>query len=158
MLANLTVASRLTLVENIGTPSIGGSLAGLNVNELPAGALVYVSNINRCYELRKNLDAAVVPDEGAFRNIVSAVGSSRQAGYFVACEQQGQVTLTGGEATAAGFDFSRTGRFLSSIALAGGTVGKYVIFTPQDAGTLAIQSQDSDDTSTYFFMYFETPS
>ena len=158
MLATLTTAKRLTLVESIGTPGVGGSLAGINVTALPAGALAYVGSINRFYELRKNLPSAVVPDVTIYRNVVAAVGSSNVAGYWVACQQQGQATLVGGEATVLGFDLSRPGKYLYSIVTGAGSIGDYVIFTANTAGSLDVQSADSDDTSTYFFTRVETPA
>ncbi len=157
MLATLTVADRLTLVGTIGDPGEGGSLAGLNVHALPAGAIVAVADINRDYQLRKDLPEAVIPDTGDFSNVVAAAGSSATDGYFVARTQMGEVTLAGGEGTVNGFDLSRAGRFLVSLVTPGGTVGKYVLFTIQDDATVAVQSESSDDSSAYFFTYVETP-
>lgn len=158
MLAILTVAERFTIVDAIGTPGEGGTLAGLNVHSLPAGVMVFVAGINRLYQLRKDLPIAVIPDVTDFANVVAAVGSSHTAGYFVACTQMGTVTLSGGEGTVSGFDLSRSGKCLSSLVTAGGTLGKYVLYTPQDDATLAVQSESSDDAGTYFFTYIETPA
>lgn len=157
MLATLTVAERLTVVDAIGTPGEGGTLAGLNVHGLPSGVLVLVASINRIYQLKKDLPIAVVPDTSDFVNVVAAVGSSHTDGYFVACTQMGTVTLSGGEGTVAGFDLSRPGQFLSKLITVGGTIGKYVLYVAQDAATIAVQSESSDDSSTYFFTRVETP-
>lgn len=157
MLATLTVADRLTLVDEIGTPSEGGTLAGLNVASLPAGALVYVEASNRFYVLRKDLPTAVIPDVSPYRNVVAAIGSSAQNGYFVACSQQAEVTLVGGQATALGFDLSRDGNWLVGMRAPGGSIGDYVLVTPSTDAAVSVQSEDSDDASTYFILYTETP-
>lgn len=96
MLAQIPAAQRLTLVSHIGTGDDGDSLAGQNVQAFPDGALFYVTNIRRLYELVKNLPDTVLPIGSP--NVVNGLGSSAVNGRFVAVQQAGEGVLvaTGG--------------------------------------------------------------
>lgn len=89
-LALLPPAKRLTIVENIGTPDEGDSLAGQNVNNFPAGALFYVQASHRLYELRKGLDSLVVATSR--NNVVDGIGSSAAANVVTAVSSSGSDT------------------------------------------------------------------
>lgn len=123
MLSTTPPADRLILVENIGSLGDGDSLAGQNVNALPAGCLAYVAASNRFYRLKKHLNSAVVADAGIWRNVVDAVGSSPVNGRWVAVQQVATFTLAGGTVTVSGFDMTTPGNFLISLVLASGTTG-----------------------------------
>lgn len=154
MLAQTSVALRLTVVDTIGTPSDGGSLAGQNVNAFPEGVLFYVRDKNRFYRLKKGLDVVVIPDVTANKNVVAGVGSSAAAGYFVACQQQGTVTLVGGTAAVSGLDLSTSGNFLLSLVTQSGTTG-YVHGATTTVAQATFTSTQAD-TGTYVFVFVET--
>lgn len=153
-LSLLTVSKRFTVVEHIGTPDDGDSLAGQNVNNFPEGALFYVSQSNRFYSLRKNLDSLVVAT-GLF-NVVDGIGSSAAAGRFVATEQRSAGALTGGTTTSNGFDLSRGGKFLVSLVTPGGTTG-FVHAAKTAANVVTITSSSGADTGTYLVVFVEDP-
>ena len=154
-LSLLAVAKRLTVVEHIGTTADGDSLAGQNVNNYPAGSLFYVRASNRFYQLRKNIDGAVVAT-GAF-NVVDGVGSSAAAGRLVAVQQWATATLSAGGATIAGFDLSSNGFFLVSYVTAGGTQG--FLHALKSAPNLAtVASSSGADTSTVLVVFVESPA
>lgn len=158
MLINLPAAQRLIVVQNIGDASQGDSLAGQNVGLYPAGVLAYVANSNRFYRLRKNLNTLVLPDSSQYRNVVAAVGSSSEEGYWVAVEQIGQVTLaTTGVATLIGFDLTTPGFFLTSIITPGGTIGQSHV-TPATVASATVQSSSTSDTSTVGVVYIQGAS
>lgn len=153
-LSQLDVSQRLTIVEHIGDPSDGASLAGQNVNAFPAGALFYVRASNRFYNLRKNMDAAVVP-VGNF-NVVNGVGSSAVNGRFVANDQFSGVTLAGGTATISGFDLTRTGFFVVTYVTPGGTQG-FLHAAKTAANIVTVTSSSGSDTSVVSVLYLEAP-
>lgn len=152
-LKNLDVSQRLTILDAIGTPADGQSLAGQNVNEFPAGVLFYVRSVNRLYTLRKNLNASMVP-AGNDQNIINGIGSTAAAGRFVACAQRGFGTLAAGSVILPGFDTSRGGHFLVSYVQAGGTQGflRGVIVSP---GSIGITSSSGSDTSQVVCEFLE---
>lgn len=156
MLTQIPPTSRLTLVENIGTPADGGSLAGQNVNAFPEGALFFVRTTNRFYRLKKNLNVLVIADQNGGLNVVNGVGSSAAAGRFVACQQQGTVTLgSGGTGTVSGLDLSTAGFFLLSATATSGTVG----VTTGAITTVAqatFSSTQAADRSSLVFVFVET--
>ncbi len=153
-LKQLDPAQRLTIVEGIGDPSDGESLAGQNVNAYPAGALFYVRSSHRMYELRKNLDALVVAT-GAL-NVVDGIGSSAVAGRFVATTQYVSGTLSGGTIDIAGFDLGSSGLFQVSPTAFGGTPG-FLRAVKVDAHTARVISSSGSDTSTVVVVLLENP-
>lgn len=156
-LALLTVEKRLTIVTSIGTGADGDSLAGLNVNEFPAGALVYVLSTDRFYRLKKNLDPAVIADTGIYHNVVDGIGSSAAAGRWVATQQVATITLVNGTANLSGFDLSTAGFFMVSPVELIGTPG----FTTADTTTVAevtVTSASNTDDSVYGLLYIEVPT
>lgn len=148
----LDVQQRLTIVEEIGSATNGDSLAGQNVNTYPAGALFYVRASHRMYELRKNLETAVVATGRL--NVVDGVGSSAVAGRFVACEQHGFGTLVGGTIALDGFDLTNNGQFLVSYVAAGGTQG-FLHAAKTAANTVTVTSSSGADTSTVVVLLLE---
>lgn len=155
MLAQIPPQLRLTLVDNIGTPADGGSLAGQNVNAFPDGALFYVANTNRFYRLKKNLPTGVIADSSSNHNVVGGVGSSLAAGFFVACQQQGVFTMTAGSATVSGLDLSTAGSFLVSYVTISGTAGT-VHGAITNVGLATFTSNQGSDASTMVFVFVET--
>ena len=153
-LALLSLAKRLTVVERIGDPSNGDSLAGQNVNNFPAGALFYVRASNRFYQLRKNLDALVVAN--SLNNVVDGVGSSAAAGRFVAVQQSGTATLSTGTASIPGFDLSAGGNFLCSYVTIGGTPG-ILHAAVGAANSVTVTSSSGSDTSVVLVVFVEFP-
>ncbi len=151
-LSLLPPAMRFTVLDIIGTPGNGDSLAGQNVNEFPAGAVFYVRESNRFYTLRKNLNSAVVATPA--ENVVDGVGSSAAAGRFVACQQSGVATLSGGTITLSGFDLSRGGKFLCTTVTPGGTPG--FLHAAKTADNIAtITSSSGSDTSSVLIVFVE---
>jgi len=147
----LPVAKRLLLV-NVLSDGSGDSLGGQNVNDLPAGAMVYVRARNRLYTLRKNLNALIVA--GSNGNVVDAVGSSDTAGRFVAVQQWNTGTLSGGTVAITGWDLTRGGLFAVTYVSAGGTQG--FLHAAQTAlGTVTVTSSSGSDTSIVLVQYFE---
>ncbi len=147
-------AKRLTIVESIGTPADGDSLAGQNVNNFQDGALFWVRSSHRMYELRKDLDTDVVATSRL--NVVDGIGSSAAAGRFVATQQSGFGTLSGGAVALDGFDLTNNGHFLVSYVSAGGTQGFLHAATTAD-NTVTITSSSGSDTSVVFVMFVENP-
>ncbi len=152
-LALLSVAKRVTIVESVGTPDDGNSLAGQNVNNFPSGALFYVESSHRMYELRKNIDALVAED-GSFFNVVNGVGSSAVAGRFVAQQQFGHGALVAGSLSLDGFDLTNNGFFLVSYITPLGTQG-FLHGQKVDANTAAVTSSSGSDTSTVLMVFVE---
>lgn len=147
----LDVAHRLLLVDTLADGT-GNSLSGQNVNELPAGALVYVRARNRLYSLRKNLDSLVVA--GANANVVDGVGSSAAAGRFVAVLQWGVGILSAGSIAMPGWDLTRGGFFAVNYVSAGGTQG-FLHAAKTANGTATVTSSSGSDTSTVLVQYLE---
>jgi|SRR5882724_7338782 len=151
-LALLPPAKRLTIVENIGTPADGDSLAGQNVNNFPAGALFYVQAAHRLYELRKGLDALVVATSRL--NVIDGVGSSDAAGRFVAVQQFGTGALSGGSVALDGFDLTNAGFFLVSYITPAGTQG-FLRAAKTAANSVTAVSSSGSDTSTVLVVFVE---
>lgn len=150
----LTVSKRLTIVTHIGDGSDGDSLAGLNVNEFPAGVLVYVAESNRLYRLKKNLDPLVIADNGIYRNVVDGIGSSAAAGRWVAQPQVATITLVNGTANLSGFDLSTPGFFMVSPVTLIGTPGFTTAVAASVAEVTATSASNTDD-SVYGLIYVE---
>ncbi len=150
-LSLLTVSDRLLLVNALADGT-GDSLAGQNVNALPAGALVYVRARNRLYTLRKNLNALIVA--GSNGNVVNAVGSSDEAGRFVAVNQWNIGTLAGGTVAITGWDLTRGGYFAVSYVTAGGTQG-FLHAAVTALGTVTVTSSSGSDTSVVLVQFIE---
>lgn len=153
-LALLALSKRLTLVTHIGDASDGDSLRGQNVNLFPDGALFYVAQSNRFYALRKGLASAVVAT--GLLNVVDGIGSSDANGRFVAVEQRGVGTLTGGTTTIAGWDLSASGFFLVSYNTPGGTQG-FLRAAATAANIVTITSSSGSDTSSVNVVFVEAP-
>ncbi len=153
-LKQLDPSQRVTIVEAIGDPSDGESLAGQNVNTYPAGALFYVRASHRMYELRKDLDVAVVAT-GAL-NVIDGIGSSAAAGRFVACEQRSFGTLVGGTIAIDGFDLTSGGEFLVGYVLPGGTQG-FLRGGQTGPNEVTVTSSSNSDTSTVVVLFLESP-
>lgn len=157
MLAQLAVADRLTIVDTVGTPGDGASLAGQNVNQYPAGAIFFVRSTKRFYSLKKNLNASVVATN--LDNVVDGIGSSAAAGRFIAIEQAGNVTLSAGTAVISGFDFTNTAgvldasnySFLITMNTSGGTPG-FPRAQATAVNQVTITSSSNSDTSNYFLL------
>ncbi len=147
------VSKRITIVSSVGTPSDGDSLAGQNVNNFPEGALFFVESSNRFYALRKNISSSAVVATPA-NNVVDGVGSSQEAGRFVALNQIRSATLTGGTvAGITGFDVSSiNGFFIITLVTPGGTPG-FVHATITAPNTVSLTSSSGSDTSTYSVVY-----
>lgn len=145
---------RLTIVSHIGTKGDGDSLAGLNVNDFPAGALVFVKESNRFYRLKKNLDVLVIPDVEQFRNVVDGVGSSAAAGRWIAVSQLGYGTLVGGTINIDGFDLSTPGFFQVCLVTPSGSPG-FVHAAAASVARVTITSASNTDTSTYSVVFWE---
>jgi len=147
----ISVSKRITIVDSVGTPDDGESLAGQNVNNFPEGALFFVRATGRLYALKKNVNAAVVAT-GA-NNVVDGIGSAQDTGRFVALKQWRTVTLTGGSATGiTGFDLTGTGTFEITLVTPGGTPG-FVHAAITAPNTLSLTSTNGADTSTYSVAY-----
>ena len=153
-LSQLAVSKRLTIVEKIGTPDDGESLAGQNVNDFPSGALFYVRSSHRLYELRKNLPSAVVATNA--NNVVDGIGSSAAAGRFVAVTQWWFGQMTAGSVAIAGFDLSSNGLLLASHQTHDGTVGNLAA-VKTTASIATVTSTSNTDTSTVVVQWFEFP-
>jgi hypothetical protein len=151
-LALTPVSKRITIVSSVGTPADGDSLAGQNVNNFPEGALFFVESSSRFYALRKNVNAAVVATPA--NNVVDGVGSSAEAGRFVALMQLRSAVLTAGSATGiTGFDVSRVnGFFIITLVTPGGTPG-FVHATITAPNTVSLTSSNGADTGTYSVVY-----
>lgn len=157
MLTQTTPGQRLTLVQSIGTTADGDSLAGLNVQALPAGALAYVADTNRFYRLKKNLDPLVLADTGIWQNVVAGVGSSSVNGMWVAVQQTASVTLVGGTTPApiVGFDLSHAGDFMVGLVSPIGTTG-FVHGVAATAASATFTSTQGADDGVYLATYVET--
>lgn len=153
-LALLAVEKRVTLVERIGNGADGDSLAGQNVQNFPSGSLFWVRASHRMYELRKNLDSAVVAT-GAL-NVVDGIGSSAAHGRFVACQQRATATLVAGTIAVAGFDLTNNGTFLVGYVTAGGTQG-FLRAAKTAANVVTVTSSSGSDTSNVTVLFLENP-
>lgn len=151
-LVQLPPAKRLTVVTHLGTGADGDSLAGQNVNDFPAGALFWVRQSNRFYQLKKNLNSAVIPDVGIYRNVINGIGSSAAAGRFVAVQQLGEGVLIGGTIAVSGFDLSAPGFFLCSLITVGGTPG-FIRAAATSLAQVTLTSTSGSDTGTYGFAF-----
>lgn len=155
MLTLTPPGQRLILVQSVGTTADGDSLAGQNVQALPAGVLAYVADTNRFYRLKKNLDPLVLPDSGIWKNVVAAVGSSSENGLWVAVQQTASVTLVGGTATVIGFDLSHAGDFLVGLVTPIGTTG-FVSGAEASVASATFTSTQGADDGVYLAVYVET--
>jgi hypothetical protein len=146
---------RLTIVDSVGSNADGDSLAGLNVNAFPEGALVWVRSANRFYQLKKNLPTPVIADVSAFKNVVAGVGSSSVDGFWVATNQFATGVLSGsGTVALAGFDLSTSGFFAVSYITPGGTQGFLHAAQTNDA-TVTVTSSSTTDTSTVLVEFIQ---
>ena len=151
----LDVNQRLTILDRVGSPANGDSLAGQNVNAYPEGALFYVRASNRLYELRKNLDALVV--QNSLYNVVDGVGSSAADGRFIAVDQWGTLTLSGGTGLLPGFDLTEGGFFQCTYVTIGGTPG-ILHGAKTAANSMTVTSSSNTDTSVVLVVFKESPS
>lgn len=153
-LPQIPPAKRLTEVESIGGGDQGDSLAGQNVNNYQDGALFWVRASHRMYELRKNLNSAVVQTDDL--NVVDGIGSSAAAGRFVATQQWATGVLSVGSIAIPGFDIMHGGRFLVSYVSAGGTQG-FLHAAQTAVNIVTVTSSSGSDTSTVVVMFLENP-
>lgn len=145
MLTQTPPAQRVTLVATVGTKGDGDSLAGLNVHDLPAGALAYVLDTNRLYVLRKDLSTTQV--EGASGNVINSVGSADTGFRWVAVQQCDVAVLVNGTATLNGWALGSPEFFLVSVVTAGGSAGTLHAARTTDH-SVTVTSSDAEDTST----------
>jgi hypothetical protein len=159
----IALGQRLTIVEKVGTPGIdsdGQSLQGLNVHAYPDGVLVWVRESDRFYQLRKNLDPAIVRDDGTFRNVVDSIGSSAVNGRWVAVIKMGTVVLEGEEGGSTGeidgFALVPDGFFHATHQTLSGTPG---VISAQsiDQVTVRVTSTENGDLSTVFVSFYPFP-
>lgn len=157
MLTLTPPGQRLMLVQSIGTTGDGDSLAGQNVQALPAGVLAYVADTNRFYRLKKNLDPLVLPDSGIWQNVVAGVGSSSENGLWVAVQQTTSVTLVNGSTAAPiiGFDLSHAGDFLVGLVTPIGTTG-FVHGAAATVASATFTSTQGADDGVYLAVYVES--
>lgn len=157
----IAVGKRLTIVDKIGESGSGAdgqSLRGQNVNDYPDAALFFVRNSNRFYKLKKNMAIAIAEDVTGNDNVINGIGSSPDAGRFVAVLQMANLQLvaneSGSTASVAGFDLTAFGNFHVSYATPGGTQG---FLTPSIATetTMTVVSSSVADTSFVFVTYYE---
>lgn len=145
MLTQTPAQQRITLVATIGSESDGDSLQGQNVNNFPAGALVYVASTKRFYALRKDLSVTQV--EGASGNVVNSVGSVATGARWVACEQSDVGTLVAGSLVLSGWALASTDvYFLVSVVTVGGTAGTLHAARTTDH-SVTVTSSNGADTS-----------
>jgi hypothetical protein len=147
MLSTTSVASRLTLVSSITTEggAEGDTLDTLNVNNMVDGALVYVANIGKFYQLRKNLPVTVV---AANPNVIAGAGSSAELGFFVAVTQAAEGVLSGsGTVLIHGFSLSANVALAAVYVTPGGTQG-FLRAARTDDHSVTVTSSSSSDTST----------
>lgn len=154
-LALLPPSKRYVVVTHIGDETDGDSLAGQNVNNFPAGALFYVAESNRLYTLRKNLPDAVGSQNGV--NVVDGVGSSAEAGRFVAVQQYGVTQLSNGTGVITGLDLSAGGFFLVSYVTASGTQG-FIRAAKTADNVVTVTSSSNSDNSQVLVVFLESPT
>jgi hypothetical protein len=151
MLSLASVASRLTLVSSLTTEggAEGDTVDTLNVNNMLDGALVYVADIGRFYQLRKNLPVTVV---AASPNVVAGAGSSAELGFFVAVTQSAEAILSGGAAVIQGFSLPSTNVALAAVYVTpGGTQGFLHAARTTDHSVTVTSSSDSDTSTVLVF-------
>lgn len=151
MLSLTPAANRLLLVSSVTTEGgqAGDTVDTLNVNNMEDGALVYVADVGRLYQLKKNLPAGIV---ASAPNVIAGYGSSLAAGFFVACTQSAIAALV---ATGGGSVFVFSGFALPSanVALAavyitpGGTQG-FLHAARTTNHSVTVTSSSATDTST----------
>lgn len=146
MLSLASVASRLLLVSSITTEAgaEGDTLDTLNVNNMLDGALVYVANIGKFYQLRKNLPVTVVASNP---NVIAGAGSSAELGFFVAVTQAAEGVLSGGTILIPGFSLSANVALAAVYVTPGGTQG-FLHAARTDDHSVTVTSSSGSDTST----------
>lgn len=151
MLSLTSVAGRLLLVSSVTTEDgqEGDTLSTLNVNNMVDGALVYVADIGRLYQLRKNLPAGVAASNP---NVVAGYGSSLVAGFFVATTQsaEGALVATGGGSviTFTGFSLPSPNVALAAVYVTPvGTQG-FLHAARATNHSVTVTSSSATDTST----------
>lgn len=156
------VGLRVTYVDRIGNSGADGqSLRGLNVNNFPDSALVWVRDSNRMYKLKKNMAISIVQDVSGMFNVVDSVGSNATDGRWVALVQMGIGTLAfaeglGAHVTIPGFDVNPGGWFHVSHTAFGGTSGSLKGEAATET-TVTVTSSNDADTGDVFVTYYETP-
>lgn len=157
------VGKRVTILDSVGTTgdhSNGQSLRGQNVQNFPSSSLFYVRDSNRMYRLKKNMAVAIVEDGTGMCNVVNGIGSSAENGRFVALEQMGFGSLTGGESggtvTIAGWDVNPDGYFHVTHVTLEGTPG-FLMAGVASETTVTVTSSSDTDTSDVFVTYYQTP-
>lgn len=147
MLALTPVAQRLALASDIGNPGEGGSLLGVNINDLPDGVLAAVASTHRVYQLR-TVTATQVPVAGVNNgaNVLNGNGSpATGAGRrWVAVQQTAQATLAGGTIVATGFALQATDVVVALLVTVGGTAGFLHAVQTTDHSITVTSSQGAD--------------
>lgn len=151
MLSLTSVAGRLLLVSSVTTEGgqEGDTLSTLNVNNMVDGALVYVADIGRFYQLKKNLPAGIV---AADPNVIAGYGSSLSAGFFVAVTQSAIAALvaTGGGSvvTVSGFSLPSTNVALAAVYITPAGTQGFLHAVRASNHTVTVTSSSATDTST----------
>ncbi len=148
MLSLASVASRLTLVSSLTTEggAEGDTVDTLNVNNMLDGALVYVADIGKFYQLRKNLPVTVV---AASPNVVVGAGSSAEFGFFVAVQQTAEGVLSGsGTVVLSGFALPGTNVALAAVTVTPGGTPGFLHAARTTDHSVTVTSSSASDTST----------